>query len=594
LCGICGFSWEDKYFIKKMLKKISHRGPDDFGYFIDNHISLGHTRLSIIDLSEKGKQPIHNEDYSIWITFNGEIYNYKDLKSYLKKKGHVFYTNTDTEVIIHSYEEWGVECLNHFNGLFSFCIYDQIRKKLFIARDRFGIKPLYYLYNNNKFIFSSEIKAILSHKIKKEINRNALNEYFKFRFTLSPNTIFKNILKLKPGYYLEYNLKTNKLITKNYFKISINYPRRLDYKNITQNLFNLIYDSIRLRMIADVPVGSFLSGGIDSSIVSGIASKFNRDINTYSVGFETSSELKYAKIVSNHFNTNHHELIISDDDVLPNMSKMVYHMDEPIGDPGFFPTFLISKLASKFNKVVLAGEGADEIFGGYDKYKMYYYGQYISKLIPNFKVQNEILMRVLNISRMKEKESYLNIIQVFNENELKNLSLKPKIKVNFWLNQGDLYQKMQYFDIHTLMPEDFFMKADKMSSAFGLEERVPYMDHRLVEFAINLPLKLKLNIWNEKFILKKTFSNFLPKEIIKRRKRGYNVPIDHWFKNILRDRLISLLETNKHNFYNKSYVYKLLNQIKRTKDNYKRNFYLAQKLWTIYVFEEWYREIFGN
>ncbi|MHA1250934.1 MAG: asparagine synthase (glutamine-hydrolyzing) [Candidatus Helarchaeota archaeon] len=594
MCGIVGFNYSDKNLIKKLIKKISHRGPDDYGFIVDDEISLGHARLSIIDLSEKGKQPIRNEDGSIWIVFNGEIYNYKLLREILQYKGHNFYTNTDTEVIIHTYEEYGLESLKYFNGQFVFCIYDQNKKKLIITRDRFGIKPLYYIHYNNIFIFSSEIKAILSCNIKKEINKTALKEYFTFRYTLSPNTLFKNILKLNPGNYLEYNLKTNELLIKNYYKIKIDSSMSQFNKPLTKYLFNLIYNSVKLRMIADVPVGSFLSGGIDSSIITGMASRFNEELNTYSVGFENSSELKYAKIVSDYFNTNHNELIIYDDDVLVNISKMIYHMEEPIGDPGFFPTFLISKLASKYNKVVLAGEGGDEIFGGYDKYKIMLYGKYFSPIIPKFNYKNEIIKRVSNISKFNDKKGYINIIQVFNQGELKEMAIESHLSVNFWLNKGDLYQKMQYFDIHTLMPEDFFMKADKMSSAFGLEERVPYMDHRLVEFAINLPLKLKLNIWNEKFILKKTFSNFLPKEIIKRRKRGYNVPIDHWFKNILHDRLISLLETNKHNYYNKKYVYKLLNQIKRTRDNYKRNFYLAQKLWTIYVFEEWYKGFFNN
>ncbi|MHA1284703.1 MAG: asparagine synthase (glutamine-hydrolyzing) [Promethearchaeota archaeon] len=594
MCGIVGFNYSDKNLIKKLIKKISHRGPDDYGFIVDDEISLGHTRLSIIDLSEKGKQPIRNEDGSLWIVFNGEIYNYKLLRKILQHKGHKFYTNTDTEVIIHAYEEYGLESLKYFNGQFVFCIYDQNKKKLIITRDRFGIKPLYYIHYNNIFIFSSEIKAILSCNIKKEINKTALKEYFTFRYTLSPNTLFKNILKLNPGNYLEYNLKTNELLIKNYYKIKIDSSMSQFNKPLTKYLFNLIYNSVKLRMIADVPVGSFLSGGIDSSIITGMASRFNEELNTYSVGFENSSELKYAKIVSDYFNTNHNELIIYDDDVLVNISKMIYHMEEPIGDPGFFPTFLISKLASKYNKVVLAGEGGDEIFGGYDKYKIMLYGKYFSPIIPKFNYKNEIIKRVSNISKFNDKKGYINIIQVFNQGELKEMAIESHLSVNFWLNKGDLYQKMQYFDIHTLMPEDFFMKADKMSSAFGLEERVPYMDHRLVEFAINLPLKLKLNIWNEKFILKKTFSNFLPKEIIKRRKRGYNVPIDHWFKNILHDRLISLLETNKHNYYNKKYVYKLLNQIKRTRDNYKRNFYLAQKLWTIYVFEEWYKGFFNN
>jgi len=590
MCGICGFNWDDKNLIVKMIETQKHRGPNDSGHYVDENVSLGHTRLSIIDLSEKGKQPIHNEDDSIWIVFNGEIYNYKSTKKELIKKGHKFYTETDTEVIIHAYEEYGTECLVKLNGQFAFCIFDTIKKELFLGRDRFGIKPLYYLNKNGRFIFASEIKCILNYDLERKVNKNALNEYFTYRYSLAPNTLFENIKKLKPAHYMVINLKSNNLDIKKYFHSKISKINVNSVDEYSKKLANLLIDSVKLRMTADVPVACLLSGGIDSSIITGLASKFNSDINTFSVGFETSSELKYAKIVSDYFNTTHHELVVTNEDVLLNMDKMIYHMDEPIGDPGFFPTLLISELASKHNKVVLAGEGADEIFGGYDKYKLYVYGRKISFIFPKLNYQQEILKRIAEFSKLSESQGYSETIQVFESKELDRLEIKQNMLSNYWIKNANLFQKMQNFDIKTLMPEDFFMKADKMSSAFGLEERVPYMDHRLVEFALNLPTRLKLHFWNEKFLLKKTFSKFLPKIIIKRRKRGYNVPMDYWFKKILNYRLLDLFKENHHNLYNQDYIYELLRRIANAGENYKKNFYLAQKLWTIYVFEEWYNK----
>lgn len=594
MCGICGFNWDNKNLIIKINKSLRHRGPDDSGYYINENISIGHSRLSIIDLSEKGKQPIHNENNSVWISFNGEIYNYKEIKVELEKKGHVFYTNTDTEVIIHAYEEYGYACLNLLNGQFAFCIYDQDKEELFLARDRFGIKPLYYFIKDGTFIFASELKAILQYKIKREINRKALNQLFTYRYTIAPDTILKHIFKLNPSHYLKFNLKTNQISIKRYFTLNINNKQPYSLKNIPSELFELINDSVRLRMIADVPVCCFLSGGIDSSIITGLATKYNSKINTFSVGFETSSELKYAKIVSDYFNTIHHQLIITNEDFLNNIDKMIYYMDEPIGDAAFFPTMLLSELVSRQFKVVLAGEGADEIFGGYDKYKMFYYGKKLSKIIPKMKYRHDILKRISKYSELTDREGYIETIRVFDSEESNKMNLKPVILKKYWNNNGNTFQKMQFFDINTVLPEDFFMKADKMSTAYGLEERVPYMDHRIVSFGLNLPTKLKLFGWSEKYLLKKSFSKFLPKTIVKRGKRGYNAPMGDWFKNVLRYRFIDLINENNHHLYKKDFAKSIFTKVINSNNNYKRNFLLLQKCWTIFVFEEWYKEIFKN
>lgn len=594
MCGICGFNWDNKNLIIKINKSLRHRGPDDSGYYINDNISIGHSRLSIIDLSEKGKQPIHNENNSIWISFNGEIYNYKEIKVELEKKGHAFYTNTDTEVIIHAYEEYGYACLNLLNGQFAFCIYDQDKEELFLARDRFGIKPLYYFIKDGTFIFASELKAILQYKIKREINRKALNQLFTYRYTIAPHTILKHIFKLNPSHYLKFNLKTNQISIKRYFTLNINNKQPYSLKNNPSKLFELINDSVKLRMVADVPVCCFLSGGLDSSIITGLATKYNSKINTFSVGFETSSELKYAKIVSDYFNTIHHQLIITNEDFLNNIDKMIYYMDEPIGDAAFFPTMLISELVSRQFKVVLAGEGADEIFGGYDKYKMFYYGKKLSKIIPKMNYRYDILKRISKYSELTDREGYIETIRVFDSEESNKMNLKPVILKKYWNNNGNTFQKMQFFDINTVLPEDFFMKADKMSSAYGLEERVPYMDHRIVSFGLNLPTHLKLFGWNEKYLLKKSFSKFLPKTIIKREKRGYNAPMGDWFKNVLRYRFIDLINEKNHHLYKKDFAKSIFTKVINSNYNYKRNFLMLQKCWTIFVFEEWYKEIFEN
>ncbi|MFX1500372.1 MAG: asparagine synthase (glutamine-hydrolyzing) [Promethearchaeota archaeon] len=592
MCGICGFTWANKNLLKKMINTLKHRGPDDTGYYIDDKISIGHTRLSIIDLTEKGRQPIHNEDNSIWISFNGEIYNYNEIRKELIKKGHNFYTNTDTEVIIHAYEEYEYDCVNLFNGQFAFCIYDQNKNEIFLARDRFGIKPLYYYHFNGTFIFASELKTLLQYELKKEINKEALNQLFTFRYTIAPDTILKNIYKLKPSHFIRFNLNTNQFLISKYFTLNKRLSNKKNIKELTSELFKLINDSVRLRMIADVPVCCFLSGGIDSSILTGLASNYNTNINTFSVGFETSSELKYAKIVSDYFNTNHHELIVKNEDFLENFNKMLYYMDEPIGDAAFFPTLLISKLVSKQFKVVLAGEGSDEVFGGYDKYKLYYYGKKFSQIIPKLNYKSEILNRMSKFSNLNENLGYLETIRVFNSEELEKMDLKSANMRKFWSNDGDLFQKMQYFDINTVLPEDFFMKADKMSSAYGLEERVPYMDHRIVSFGLQLPNNLKLFLLNEKYILKKTFLNYLPKVIINRKKRGYNAPMDSWFKSILKYRFLELINEKNHNLYKKEFALMPFAKILNSDANYKKNFLLLQKCWTIFIFEEWYKQTF--
>lgn len=594
MCGINGFNFKDEKLILKMNKTIKHRGPQDDGYYLNHNLSLGHTRLSIQDLSKKGHQPMRYKHLTI--VFNGEIYNFKEIKKQLLRKGYKFKSECDTEVILATYLEWGENCVKKFNGMWAFCIYDEREKQLFLSRDRFGKKPLYYYYKDNKLIFSSEIKSILIHNIERNINKESLNEFFTYRFASKDKTILENIFNLYPAHNMIFDLKTNKIVSyKKFYDIKLE-KQKISLEKAKVYILNLIEDSVKKRMIADVPVASFLSGGIDSSIITYFAKKYNPNLNTFSIGFDTINELSFAKIVANYLKTNHKEFMINKDNVLDYMEDMIYHMDEPIGaDPGFLPIFVLSKEVAKYNKVVLSGDGADEVFIGYDRYKLFYYGR-ILKHFAFFDLKNEIYKRLKSMRNKPDFESFIEIGRVFEKEELSKMNLDTRTDKNTWNSNiaPNILTKAQIFDIKTLLPKDLFMKADKMSSAFGIEQRTPFMDYRVVEFGLSLPLKYKLKGWNEKYILKNIAKDILPDKIWKRRKHGFNVPIDYWFTNVFADKLKKLLDKNKHGLYDKEYIYELLKDMKTLKGSFKSRNIIAQKLWTVLVFEMWYERFIND
>jgi len=425
MCGINGFNFKDQKLIEKMNEKIKHRGPDGHGIYLDNNFSLGHRRLSIIDLSEKGKQPMFNEDKSLCLIFNGEIYNFKELKE--KLKNHKFFSNTDSEVILHLYEEYKEDCLKYLNGIFSFAIYDIKNKELFLARDRIGVKPLYYYYDSGKLIFSSEIKAILEHDIKREIDLEAMNHYFRLMYVPAPLTMFKNIFKLKPGHYLKFK---DKIEIKKYWDIK-DFKKIKDKKEIIKKIQELIKQSVKGQLISDKPVGLFLSGGIDSTSVLGIAKEFKKDLKTFSVGFDINdpnrkfnADLDLARKTSKYYGTEHYELLINSKDVLENLEKVIYHMDEPIAEPTQIATYLLSKLAKKHVDVVLGGDGGDELFGGYKRYYYAYLFRFFpflkSKLHTKLMFQDEkevrrILKNTKNTTKKFFRKNYLKHGLVFSD-----------------------------------------------------------------------------------------------------------------------------------------------------------------------------------
>ena len=619
MCGICGITGsDDKNLIKKMTNIMPHRGPDDDGYYFDENISLGHKRLSIIDL-KSGKQPIHNEDQSLWIVFNGEIYNYLQLRNSLEKKGHRFYTNTDTETIIHSYEEYGNDFVKVLRGAFAFAIYDTEKKKLILARDRLGIKPLYYSIHNENFYFASEIKSLLENEeLERKICLDSLNQFITFRYVTGSKTLFENIYKIPAGHILEYSNKDIKIFK--YWDLKEN----IEYKNeeyFYKNLRKLLELSVKKRLMSDVPLGVYLSGGLDSSSITAMMSKYTDEpIKSFSVGFGEGlpNELDYAKTAANHFQTDHLEIDVELNDTIKNLPKIIWHLDEPIGDPAVVPTYFISELAKKSVSVVLTGEGSDELFTGYLRYKMMLNIQKYADFIPDF-IKKNIIRNLTNLlpnsSNLKKSLSffqypneinrYLSVISLFDDNEAIKVS-KFKFKKEIGaetikryfekINSRFLLNRILYHDIKTVLAEDFLMKLDKMTMAKSVEGRVPFLDKEIAEFSMTIPPNLKLNKYNEKYVLKRAMKDIIPKVILKRKKRGYDVPIDAWFKSDLKDVLLNYMEESNEcrKYFDFEYIKKIIYRQNRASNKYNVNWYNSLKLWSLLSFFVWYDVYFNQ
>lgn len=542
MCGIAGiFGREERELVRRMISRMKHRGPDDEGYYFDTDISLGMCRLSIIDV-EGGQQPIYNEEGSICVVLNGEIYNFKELKIELETKGHKFYTRSDTEVLVHLYEEYGHNLFEKLDGMFAFAIWDSNKKELFLARDRLGIKPLYYTIVNNEFIFASEIKAIIEYEaINREVDKTALANYFSLRYVPAPKTMFEGIMKLKPAHYLAVN--KDGIREERYWDLKCA-PMNRSQEYFEEKIIKGLQESVKERLIADVPLGAFLSGGVDSSFIVALMSQLiDEPVKTFSVGFigEEFDERSYASYVADYFGTDHHEIEVRIDrlDILP---KIVKHFDEPIADPAAIPTYLISEFARKNVKVVLTGEGGDEMFGGYERYQSELkFNRYLS-LIPDpfrksLKLFNIIPGKYATFlsSRVNEVESYSLRLEgydnppVLNIKTENNEGVKNMVEKSFQ-DKPDYLCKMIYFDTKYWLPDELLMKVDKMSMANSLEARVPFLDHRFVEFAFNIPSDYKIRDGVEKFILKGAAKKILPDKVIERKKHGFNVPIKIWFR----------------------------------------------------------------
>ncbi|MBW3003728.1 asparagine synthase (glutamine-hydrolyzing) [Candidatus Woesearchaeota archaeon] len=621
MCGICGFNWDDKNLIQRMNSKLEHRGPDDKGHIVTKGMSLGHRRLSIIDLSTAGRQPMSNEEGSIWIVFNGEIYNYKKIRQNLENK-HKFKSNTDTEVIIHAYEEYGDNCVELFNGAFAFAIWDNRKNHLFMARDRHGIKPFYYYWDGERFIFASEIKAILEADVKKEINLDAVYSFLTFRCNSERETMFKNIYKLLPGHQMTYN---GRLFQKKYWQFPKFEKSTGSVTHFAKLLDSLITDSVKKRLMSDVPLGAYLSGGIDSASIVSMMRKFGGEVNTFSIGFDNApqfNELDKARFIAEYFSTDHNEIIVKVD-AIKLLPRIVWHLDEPMADPTAIPVYALSNGTKKHATVVLTGDGGDEQFGGYEQFKiMMLYKRYLQKVPLVFrknlaklvqKVPPSVFSRFFKyadalgekgIERLSNVvgtndvgESYLNMVSIFDEKEKSEVINNYTGPLNYsaifsryFSNVDDYLYSIIARDTEYMLSEDILMKTDKNTMAHAIEARVPFLDHRITELMARVPSSYKINGTNEKFILKTAMKGKLPGSTLKNKKQRFFVPIDNWFSRELNDFILQKLDQDiikRKGIFNYNYIEKVL------KDFKKSRLYYSRQLWCLLTFELWH-DIFIN
>jgi len=590
MCGINGFNFIEKSILKKMNSSLAHRGPDDEGVFTDlnSKVSLGHRRLSIIDLSKNGSQPMNysHKDKKATIVFNGEIYNFQEIKDKLIKLGYKFKSTSDTEVILASYLEWGKDCVKKFNGMWAFAIYDPKKEVLFLSRDHFGKKPLYYFFDGKKFIFSSEIKGILKHKIKKEINPEAVDLYFSLGFIPAPYSIYKNIFKLDQRENLVFDLKKKSITKKRYYDWP-DYNPSQSRAELKKEFFSLIKDSVKLRMISDVPVGYFLSGGLDSSTIVNYAKEINKNINTYSIGFEGNyDETPQINILKDLFKTKHHHKYFREKNFKKILKNIFHNYDEPFSDPSMFPTFFLSKFARENVTVALSGDGGDEIFGGYPRYKIAKQMSYLRKIPSIFRklilyFSSGRLKEGLRLSLLPPEKFYSEARGNFYKPEIAKKFLENTLKKSLKKTRGNLVEAVRLMDIYLYtLPDNFLLKIDRASMASSLEVRSPFLDYRLVEYSMKIPTKYKVSFSKDKRLFREIVSDFLPEKIVNSPKKGFTPPINSWIANkrynneldsaIKKLRDIKILSKEWSDFYRKEIFPK--NSL--VENNYKIRLYL--------------------
>lgn len=560
MCGIVGFNHEDPDLLRSALTALAHRGPDDSGIFTDRRMSLGHQRLSIIDLSKRGHQPM--ADDNVVIVFNGEIYNYKELKQQLPGN---YFSDSDTEVLLKSYLKYGVACLQHLNGIFAFCIYDRNERKLFLARDHIGVKPLYYYYDGKSFFFASEIKAILQDStIPREIDNESLNNYFTYFYIPAPKTIWKNIYKLPAGHYAVFDLKTRQLSLHPYYQIAF-HPEQAAEQYFITKLQEEFQNTVKRQLVADVPVGAYLSGGMDSSAIVAVMSKLMENVNTFSVGFDTDTvvnELAYAKQVAAACNTIHHELTVTAEQAISILPKIAYHLDEPIANPAAIPLYFMAKEAKKKMTVVLTGNGGDELFAGYQQHEV------ISRLhhLQNYSrlVNNPLSRKLLNALHHAAPSKYTrfatqllphlhdipaayrallydkNISAAERRSLLQHYQPATDYTTPYFQSNDHIINQLAMIDLRMLLPEDYLMVDDKINMAHAVESRVPFLDRSMIAYASRIPPELKLKGRIRKYVLKKAMQGMLPPAVLTRKKYGFTPPLRHWLHAGMRSRAIEL------------------------------------------------------
>jgi len=612
MCGIAGFigiqrgSDHTGELIDSMCKVIRHRGPDDQGVWVGDGAALGMRRLSIIDLAG-GHQPIFNEDQSILIVFNGEIYNYRELGKELQERGHRFTTNSDTEVIVHAYEEYGDDCVKHLRGMFTFAIWDRKRQRLLAARDRFGKKPLNYYWDGQRLIFGSEIKSILEAGIPREINSIALDEYLVYGYVPTPHTLFKGVLKLPAAHILIY--EDGHISTKRYWDLPFTPTCQDDEVTAIERTRALLKDAVQVRLMSEVPLGAFLSGGVDSSVVVGLMSQMmSQPVKTFSIGFEEDdfSELPYARKVAKHFGTDHHEFFVRPElvSVLP---QLVWAFDEPFADSSMLPTYYVSKLAREHVTVVLTGDGGDEIFGGYKHYERELSIDRIPALIRSLLKYGSMLMpdgmRGRNRLRNMGSDLATRFAQSYTRYPFGSRSsmydseyfahvrdhnpYEQHIREFRTAQQLDIMAQMQYVDSRIYLPDDILVKVDKASMFNSIETRTPMLDQQLVEYVSSLPSTIRTHNGVLKDLLKKVATDMLPAEILTRPKQGFGPPIERWFRSDLTNYAHELLDSpraRQRGIFNPEFIRNLLIDHASTKGvNH------SSAIWTMLCLELWFQ-----
>ena len=625
MCGICGvfdFSGKpvDRGLVTAMGAAIAHRGPDGDGYFIEGEVGLGNRRLSIIDLAG-GSQPISNEDGSLQLVFNGEIYNYIELREELLKHGHVFKTRSDTEVILHGYEQWGLNCFKRLNGIFAFALWDSNARKLILVRDHLGVKPLYYTRLKDRLLFASEIKALLRDaECPRKVELSSLGQLFSLRYVPSPATLFHNIMKLPPAHFMVVSARGVEI--KGYWNWVPQIRETADEKALVEEYQHLLEDAVRIQMRSDVPVGLFLSSGIDSGALLALMSGHSdQPINTFTIGFEggeRTNETQDARAMAERFGARHSEMMVSARDYRNYYSRYLHDLEEPVGNETAAAFYFVSLITSRSVKVALTGQGADEPWAGYQRYlgvKLSEYYRHLPGLLTSGLLKpavrkfasNELLRR--GVTALDEPDVLSRFVKIYSfyDSEMKNGLFLPWLKEEISHNgvealralrpiqsrvaHLDPLSQMLYLDTRTNLPDDLLMVADKTAMANSLEARVPFLDYRLVEFIETLPPSLKLRGLSGKYLHKKAVEKWLPKTLIYRKKKGFENPIDQWLRRDMRSYIGDCLLSERaavKRYFSPKYIERLVQEHEAGRQNYLRHIYL------LISFELWHQQFIGN
>lgn len=623
MCGIVGIVHKEKNpidetLLRRMNEAILHRGPDEDGFYVNKGVGLAMRRLAIIDLSS-GQQPMHNQDKTAWIVFNGEIYNYQELRQKLEKLGHQFYTNSDTEVIVHLYDRYGMDSPKHLRGMFAFAIWDTRDRSLFLARDRVGKKPVLFAQHNGDLIFASEFQPLLLHpNISRDVNHEAIHQYLSFLCVPAPLTAYNQIKKLEPGHWLRW--RNGEIETQRYWQPDFNKKIEISEEEAGERAIEILRESVKLRLISEVPLGAFLSGGIDSSaVVALMAQSMDKPVKTFSIGFEEQdfSELHHAKRVAEHIGADHHEFIVRPNalEVLP---MLVEHYGEPYADSSAIPTYYVARETRKHVTVALNGDGGDETFAGYERYAAMKLAERYHKIpgvlrkafielpVNAFPVNQKKksrardLKRFLKAASLPKVDRYLAWVNVLDKQTKEELYTKdfqnkighinPADNLARWFSQANgagIVDSVLLTDTMTYLPDDLLVKVDIATMAVSLEARSPFLDHNVIEFAASLPENLKLRGLTTKYLLKKMLGRLLPQENLSRRKMGFGVPISHWFRGEMKPFLNEILlseQASKRGIFKQEKVEQLIaHHINGTRDN-------GQGLWTLLMLELWFQK----